>query len=343
MKSHAGAFGRIRWHISVLFIFCYGVLVSSAFAQGFNRIVIFGDSLSDPGNHFILFGTSSRQPFAPIPSASYDIGGHHFSNGATWAEQLAMAVGMPTSGHPATRVPGVFTNYAIGRARARVCTDVVAACPSGQYPEGEVDLRFELDRFQSDIGSQLSASDLVVMWIGANDIDDALNALVIDNTGQTSSTIIGAAVTAEANGIARLYSDGARTFFVPTLPNLAVTPFVRLLAQNDPQIETIAAEFSAGYNAGLDKALAALAALPGISFVRLDVGALFAQVQSSPATFGFANAQDSCLTFGVIGGAICSTPNRYLFWDGLHPTAAGHAVIARAALQALPAATGSPD
>ena len=38
-------------------------------AQGFNRVVVFGDSLSDAGNHFIAFHTTSQQPFVPIPDA----------------------------------------------------------------------------------------------------------------------------------------------------------------------------------------------------------------------------------------------------------------------------------
>jgi outer membrane lipase/esterase len=32
------------------------------------------------------------------------------------------------------------------------------------------------------------------------------------------------------------------------------------------------------------------------------------------------------------GGTVCATPNQYLFWDELHPTAAGHAIIADAVL-----------
>jgi hypothetical protein len=53
-----------------------------ASAQAINRVFFFGDSLSDPGNHFIFTHASSRQPFLlGPPDASYDIGGHHFSDG----------------------------------------------------------------------------------------------------------------------------------------------------------------------------------------------------------------------------------------------------------------------
>jgi phospholipase/lecithinase/hemolysin len=33
--------------------------------------------------------------------------------------------------------------------------------------------------------------------------------------------------------------------------------------------------------------------------------------------------------------AICERPNRHLFWDGIHPTAAGHGIVEDAAQQAL--------
>ena len=82
-----------------------------ASAQAINRIFFFGDSLSDPGNHFIFTHLSSRQPFLlGPPDASYDIGGHHFSDGVTWAEELATQLHSPNSGGPALRAPGVFTD-----------------------------------------------------------------------------------------------------------------------------------------------------------------------------------------------------------------------------------------
>ena len=31
---------------------------------------------------------------------------------------------------------------------------------------------------------------------------------------------------------------------------------------------------------------------------------------------------------GVKGNAKCNNPNDYLFWDGIHPTSAGHAILA---------------
>src|SRR3974390_1017112 len=84
----------------------------AALAGESRGFILFGDSLSDPGNHYLAFGQVTRAPFAPVPIYPYAIGGHHFSNGDTWAEDLSEELDTPASGEPALREPGVFTNYA---------------------------------------------------------------------------------------------------------------------------------------------------------------------------------------------------------------------------------------
>ena len=308
------------------------LFLSPVFGQSFTDIVVFGDSLSDPGNHFVEFGTSSHQPFAPIPDASYDIGGHHFSNGATWIERVATALKMPTNGDPAFRSPGIFTNYAVGRARSRACSSVLAACPDGQYPFSVVDLNFETTRFMTDFAGAAPPNDLYVMWIGANDLDDALTALQTDPTGATSTAILTAAIKSEATSLQALYLAGARTFLVPNAVNFAYAPFVQALG---PPATILSAQFAQASDAGMAQVMSAMSALPGIRFISFDGNALFAAIEANPAAYGITNATEPCLSFSVIGHAICSNPNKHLFWDGLHPTTAGHQQIASAVLQLL--------
>jgi len=57
-------------------------------------------------------------------------------------------------------------------------------------------------------------------------------------------------------------------------------------------------------------------------------------VVSSPGRYGLRDAQDSCLAFGVATNAVCADPDGYLFWDGIHPTRAGHLLISSALLRA---------
>jgi phospholipase/lecithinase/hemolysin len=288
----------------------------------FEKVVVFGDSLSDPGNLFVLTGQYSVRPFAPIPSAPYAIGGFHFTDGQTWVEDLSRDLRSPSGSGPALRVPHLYTNYAFGGARARAGAG--SAAP---------DLSAQVGRYFADWAGTADAQSLYVIWLGANDLRDAVEALASDPSGATSVGMLQAAVGSVAQNVVALWSAGARTFLIPNEPNLAVTP---ALAAQPPQVQAAAAQLSAAYNAGLAQAVAGLGAqLPQTTFVRLDVFTLVNSMLAAPKLYGFTNTTQPCLTFGVVVGAICSTPRDYLFWDAIHPTAAVHRVLANMAVGVL--------
>jgi outer membrane lipase/esterase len=80
--------------------------------------------------------------------------------------------------------------------------------------------------------------------------------------------------------------------------------------------------------AGLESALL-------IKVLRLDLFELSQEVVAAPAAFGLTNVMDSCITPDTLIGAFCSQPDRYLFWDGNHPTAAAQGIVASRALSVL--------
>ena len=57
-----------------------------------------------------------------------------------------------------------------------------------------------------------------------------------------------------------------------------------------------------------------------------DIFGLGTALANNPGAYGFTNVTDAC---GAIVAADCST---YAYWDGIHPTAAAHEVIADAFL-----------
>src|ERR1019366_10571912 len=71
-----------------------------------------------------------------------------------------------------------------------------------------------------------------------------------------------------------------------------------------------------------------------ISISVLNTYSLLDTIVADPAAFGFTNVTQACLTGEVnySGGTPCGTPNQYLFWDQLHPTAAADVFVADAAL-----------
>jgi len=277
------------------------------FADGQPKdVVVFGDSLSDPGNAFALTHTLSNTPYMIIPAAPYAVGGLHFSNGKTWIEQRpADNVNSQSSG-PAYQVHGVFTNYAVGGARARTVS-------------GGVNLGAQVQTYLDDFGGNAKASSTFVIFIGGNDIRDALG------DSQNVSTILSAAVGAVANAVQVLYGAGARKFVVVYVPDLGLVPAVRMLGAGAQAGATF---LSAAYNTGLGQAITQLSTLPSISIVSVDLFSDLQDVVANPASYGLTDTTDMCITPGVKGNAKCNNPNNYLFWDGIHPTSAGHAIIA---------------
>jgi outer membrane lipase/esterase len=305
-------------------------LPASALAQQESqRLVFFGDSLSDPGNYYLAYGTVSQAPFAPIPDAPYaSTAGYTFSDGRTWAEQLAAQLDSPASGRPALARPGEFTNYAVGRARARPDAPAFSA----------YDLSSQVGLFLSDFHGHARPGALYVIWIGANDLDDALQALESDPSGASSAAIAQAAIESVAANIQTLYVTGARKFLIPNLPDLADTPAVQALG---PAAVGAAGQLTALYNAGLAQAISQLQVLPRISLVQFDVDALMQRVIADPKAYHLADVTDACLKFFTTVNPVCQRPRQYLFWDGIHPTVAGHEILEQAAERLL-RADGSP-
>jgi outer membrane lipase/esterase len=307
--------------VLALCLLILGGSIAAARADESPGFVFFGDSLTDPGNHYIAFGQVSRPPYQPVAIYPYPMGGHHFSNGPTWAEDLADELDTPLSGKPALREPGVFTNYAVGRARARPGAPV--------FPD--FDLGTQVRAFLADFGGRAPGNRTYVIWIGANDLFDALEALQLDPSAATSMGIIQQAIGATAENVQMLWAAGAREFLVLNLADPALTPYVRSLGAVAQGAST---QLTAAYNGALAQVLASLGALLQTQIRQFDINAFLHTVVSSPDRYGMRNVQDSCLTFGVPTNAVCADPDRYLFWDGIHPTRAGHLLISFALLRA---------
>ena len=284
-------------------------------------LVVFGDSLSDPGNAFALVGGTNTPPdysvdFFLVPTQPYSRGGHHFSNGPTWIEQLANSLGLSMNAQPAFRGanPGA-TNYAIGGARARDDGSVIS-------------LTHQVSRFLQDFAGAAPTGALYVVEIGGNDIRDI--AVTQD------LTIVSSALGAIQTNIVNLYSAGARRFFVWNAPKAAVTPAIRMADTLFPGTAAGVDFVTVQYNTLLDQLLGGLTAgLPGIQIARFDAYHAVANVFEHGSDFGLSNVTDPCISPNV-APFFCQNPDDFLFWDGIHPTQAVHAIFAQQAAKQLP-------
>ena len=302
--------------LSLLFGF-FVLAHGSVFAhQAYSKMVVFGDSLSDPGNAFVLTGQVSIRPFSLIPDAPYLIGGLHFSNGKTWAEVLAKDLRLPSG--PAFRNPLRYTNYAVGGARARSVNGV--------------DLTDQVGLYLSKHNTAADPDALYVIMIGSNDVRDAIVAYQADASGATSAEILKAALTAVADNIQTLAAAGAHNFLIGNAPDLALVPAI---LEQGPVAQFLAQLLSGEYNAGLNDTVKVLSTAFSLDVARLDLYKLLQSLVKHPRRIGLTDVVDSCITPGVIVHAICKDPDDYLFWDGIHPTHAVHEFLAGQALKQL--------
>ena len=280
--------------------------------QNFSALFVFGDSLSDTGNSHADTGRTAHPPFAPIPDDSYGIGGHHYSNGKTWIENLAKQMGLISGAKPALRNPA-FGNYAYGGARARAYLD-----------DSKPDFPAQVESFLAAHNYQAPPDALYVIQFGGNDLRDAL---VAPSQAETFAIVV-EAITSIANNIGRLAVHGAQNFMIVNAPNLGVAPGV----PNDLRGAVTFLSFI--FNMNLATALAPLPQL-GLDVYNLDLFAFTSAVAADPEGYGFSSLE-ACLTFGVTEGAFCKNRDAHLFWDAIHPTKAAQRLIGDIAANQLP-------
>ena len=89
--------------LSILLLCLIGLTGQARADDGFDRVFIYGDSLSDAGNLYLLTGQVSLPPYLPVPSAPYEVDGERFTNGKTWAEHFAKRLGDKSGSKPSLR------------------------------------------------------------------------------------------------------------------------------------------------------------------------------------------------------------------------------------------------
>lgn len=280
----------------------------------YSNLYAFGDSLSDAGNDYIL--SLNAVPASP----SYSDG--RFTNGPVWAQDLANSLGLPA----VTASLGGGTDFAYGSAETGT-TPLHAATA--------LDLPSQLTQFAFTTPAP-RANALYTLSVGSNDVLDAVSAFATDPG--TAVADIGDAVANETSFVASLAGDGARTLAILNVPDVGKTPYAMDLGAGAVQ----AASFlSALYDQDLSASLQSVADVNGLDLHLIDTFALVDTAIASPGSYGLANVTDPVWTGNYTdpsSGMLRATgaaADSYLFFDGLHPTAHGHAVLASAAQASL--------
>jgi outer membrane lipase/esterase len=293
-------------HLLSLCTFVATTLAATS-ASAFTGLYVFGDSLSDSGNNAAIFGTPAQTVTnnSYIPTFAYSSG--TYSNGPVWVNSFAAGLGLASFSAPSRTGGG---DYAHGGAQTNVNGPLGAALTPSTTTQ--------VNGFLAPLASVPSTA-LYVVATGGNDARAVADAIA---GGAPAGTTIAAAAAAYALNVGKivdsLQGKGATNIVVWDTPNLGKAPAV--LAQG-PLASALGTQIAMSFNAALATRLST-----EIGVVTFDVFGVFNTIAASPATFGLTNISDAC---GAVAGCDAS---KYLFWDGIHPTAKGHALLANAML-----------
>jgi outer membrane lipase/esterase len=305
---------RLTLCCAALFLSC-----SQADAK-YSDTFFFGDSVSDTGNNAYLLdhtvGLFTSDPLrtpVPIPApdfvAGYPYANDRYSNGPVWAEYFAARLG--ESAGPALRGG---TNYAFGGASMGPLGNVLP--PS---------VRDQITSYLVTHGNRATGNALYVIEGGANDARRAADVWI--GSGDPAPIVADYVRDALAS-IAALESAGARDILFWNVPDMGKTP--EFLLQG-AEASAKATGIASAMNKAMLDALKAFAPDHKRDLLTFDIFGFMNQIFKDPLAFGLADVTTAC-AYSV---TCIADPTRSLFWDGLHPTTAGHALLASAALASV--------
>jgi outer membrane lipase/esterase len=292
----------------------------AAQAQQFSGVVTFGDSLSDAGNTSTVDGNAAT--FA---------GNSFTTNNDPVHTQIIAAFYGFNQVH--SFIGG--SNYAFGGS----CAQAAGACVAPTLPR----LNVQIGQYLTPRTGAADRNALFTVFSGANDIFAAIGGGVWTTSAAISAGSAGVAGAVITN-VNTLQTAGANYIVVYNLPDLGRTPqFGASTATSAPfNLATVS------YNAALS---AGLTGRNGI--IPVNTFALVNEVIANPSLYGFTNVTGIACgpgAPGVVSSAACGavgsgnpfsyaagTNNTFLFADGVHPTGAGHRLLASVVLSTLAA------
>ncbi len=285
--------------ILTVFALFFSTLVS---ATPLDKIVVFGDSLSDNGN---LYDYLDHE-FPPSPP--YHQG--RFTNGPIWIELLA------ASYYPEDAAAHV-QDFAFGGAGVTADEDALFS------------LTHEIDSYFLAHHDKADEHSLYVVWIGSN------NYLSLpDSEDEPVSQVI----KGINDDLKRLADKGAKHILVVGVPDLGQTPAAREMDAVE-QLTDYSLQHNQTLSAAVSD-LKNL--YPDVQWIYYDVNKPFTDMLAAPEKYGFTNIKDTCyeammsqttsqpilkMVSTVKAGAGKGNCDGYLFFDLVHPSGLAHQVM----------------
>lgn len=291
---------------------------AQALAVPLNKIVVFGDSLSDNGN---LYEYMKRE--LPLSPPYYK---GRFTNGPVWVELLTdMYYPNDSKAH--------LLDYAFGGAG-------VSEEVEDDDDDDEVlfTLRREIDSYLLTHQDKADDSSLYVVWMGSN------NYLAVPSNADESvnQTILGI-----KHDLQRLIRKGAKHIMVVDVVDLGKTP-----AAKDFDAVELLTELSQKHNLLLKQTVEELKIEdPSVQWIFFDASSILDDMLVNPGKYGFTDTINTCYEEMVAKPSekfilkMASSVDKarvdvdacegYLFFDPVHPSELAHIAMAKRTKQML--------
>ncbi|MCH9757420.1 MAG: SGNH/GDSL hydrolase family protein [Gammaproteobacteria bacterium] len=309
---------KTKW---IGFFLC--LFIGTSMAAPVNKVVVFGDSLSDTGN---LYEYMRHQlPMSP----PYHEG--RFTDGPVWIEHVL------THYYPKDEPKLHLNNYAFGGSG--VGSEDENDADDDDIDDGALlNLDSEVSSYLLAHDDKADASSLYVIWMGSNNY----LALPEDLDDEVKFTLDGIRRSVEL-----LVQKGAKRIMLVGVPDLGRIP----MAREFEAIEELS-YVSHQHNMKLEASVEQLKTLyPDVQWVFFNVNELLIEALDHPELYGFTNVTETCydtLDYVPSSQSVLNMASRiklrarsantcdtYLFFDPVHPSGRAHEYIAREGIVAL--------
>jgi phospholipase/lecithinase/hemolysin len=267
--------------------------------EKFSRIVIFGDSLSD---EYWLYRTT----LGIVPNRTYYKG--RFSNGPLWSEYLGDGLQSPRLNLSTGAATTVDDNSLL-----RQQIPILGKITFPKSIDSSVDDHIRSRDFKTE-------GVLFIVWGGPNDFfGGTINPEQVAANMKTSAE--------------KLLKAGAKLLFVPGMFDLSRLPknVPGVTRPDDPTLSKASVAFNDILQKNLDELRQAY---PSAKIVSSNPDGLVERIMQNKTLLDLDNTQDACYVGGFQVGSggdakvQCPDPDRYAFWDRVHPSTRVHCAIA---------------
>ena len=328
--------------MAALLVTSFMCFTQAANAVSIDKIVIFGDSLSDNGNILSLTRKAHRVfPSVPVIPKNPPYYEGRFSNGLNWVDNLAAGLDVP------------LLNYAYGGSWAEPLHDSKLMVPFGLGMQVDYYLVMAVADFHKD-------KHLYIIWAGGNDYVQGRE----DAEYATTNT-----VASIASQIEWLVYYGAKNVMVMNLPDLSVVPEVQ--AQGPDSMQKVTKLVRMHNEKLAHMIIEEKEKYPEANLIFADITTYFDDVYQHPEKYEIKNVKSPCYggdyslrsllndrvatreiaaakeqNIDIMNspslraayttakmaddgtGDVCATPDEYMFWDQIHPTRIIHQLMA---------------